>query len=121
MALGGGSPAGREIQHQFPSCQEEPSAPTPTFPPQEGPGSARRGSRGKPSRAGKEAASLSPLAVLFEVWLEAVSVLRTSLPCSHFPGAQTQSQGFALVRWVAKEGAGMGVHACKAEKKGEPG
>lgn len=71
MALGGGSPAGREIQHQLPSCQEEPSAPTPTFPLQEGSGSARRGRRGKPGRAGKEAGFLSPLAVFSEVWLEA--------------------------------------------------
>lgn len=74
MALGGGSPAGREIQHQLPSCQEEPSAPTPTFPLQEGSGSARRGRRGKPSRAGKEAGFLSPLAVFSEVWLEDVCV-----------------------------------------------
>lgn len=32
MALGGGSPAGRETQQQLPCRQEEPSSPTPTSP-----------------------------------------------------------------------------------------
>lgn len=43
------------------------------------------------NRAGKEAGFLSPLAVFFEVWLEDVSALRTSLPSCHFPSAETGS------------------------------